>query len=69
MSPCRASDRSHPALLLDPALGMVGEGGEMGVILGSGEYTYRVCEQWAQLPDGWAFGDVAAVGIDSRDRV
>ena len=25
----------------------------MGVILGSGEFTYRVHENWAQLPDGW----------------
>ncbi|MEJ8571550.1 peptidyl-alpha-hydroxyglycine alpha-amidating lyase family protein [Microbaculum marinum] len=41
----------------------------MGVILGTGEFTYRVCEDWAQLPAGWAFGDVAAVGIDARDRV
>jgi DNA-binding beta-propeller fold protein YncE len=41
----------------------------MGVILGSGEHTYRVVDQWARLPDGWAFGDVAAVGVDARDRV
>lgn len=41
----------------------------MGVILGSGDFTYRVHESWAQLPDGWELGDVAAVGIDSRDRV
>lgn len=41
----------------------------MSVIVGSGDYTYRVCEEWAKLPDGWAFGDVAAVGIDRRDNV
>jgi DNA-binding beta-propeller fold protein YncE len=41
----------------------------MSVILGAGEYTYSVCEEWAKLPEGWLFGDVAAVGIDRRDRV
>jgi DNA-binding beta-propeller fold protein YncE len=41
----------------------------MGVIVGSGDYTYRVYENWAKLPDGWAFGDVAAVAIDAQDRV
>ena len=24
---------------------------------------------WAKLPDGWEFGDVAAVGVDGKDRV
>ena len=38
----------------------------MSVILGSGDYTYRVVEGWGRLPDGWEFGDVAAVGIDGR---
>ena len=28
----------------------------MPTILGSGEYTYRVVENWAKLPDGWVFG-------------
>lgn len=37
--------------------------------LGSGRYTYEVDQDWARLPDGWAFGDVAGVGVDSRDRV
>ncbi len=41
----------------------------MSVILGSGEHRYRVCESWAQLPDDFLFGDVAAIGIDARDRV
>ncbi len=41
----------------------------MSVILGSGDYTYRVLEDWAKLPDGWVFGDVAAVGVDRQDRV
>ena len=41
----------------------------MSVILGSGEHRYRVVENWAKLPDGWEFKDVAAVGVDSKDRV
>ena len=41
----------------------------MSVVVGTGEYTFRVVEDWAKLPPGYVFGDVAAVGIDSRDRV
>ena len=38
-------------------------------ILGSGEHRYRVTPDWAKLPDGWELKDVAAVAVDSRDRV
>ena len=31
----------------------------MSVILGSGEHRYKVIENWAKLPDGWEFKDVA----------
>jgi DNA-binding beta-propeller fold protein YncE len=41
----------------------------MSVILGSGEHRYRVVEDWAKLPDGWTFKDVAAVAVDSKDQV
>ena len=41
----------------------------MAVILGSGEHRYRVVEDWAKLPDGWEFRDVAAVAVDSKDQV
>jgi len=41
----------------------------MSVILGSGEHRYSVVENWAKLPDGWEFKDVAAVAVDSKDRV
>jgi hypothetical protein len=41
----------------------------MDVILGTGEYTYRVCNGWGALPAGWHFGDVSGVSIDRRDRV
>ena len=36
---------------------------------GSGEHTYRIVDDWARLPDGWEFNDVAAVGIDRNDNV
>jgi hypothetical protein len=39
------------------------------VVLGSGAHRYRVVEGWAKLPDGWEFKDVAAVAVDSKDRV
>jgi DNA-binding beta-propeller fold protein YncE len=38
-------------------------------ILGSGDHRYRVVEDWARLPEGFALTDVAAVGVDSRDNV
>ena len=41
----------------------------MSVELSSGEHRYRVIENWARLPDGWEFRDVAAVAVDSKDRV
>ena len=31
----------------------------MSVILGSGEFRYRIVEDWAKLPDGWEFMDQA----------
>lgn len=41
----------------------------MSVILGSGEHRYRVVENWAKPPEGWALMDVAAVAVDSNDLV
>ena len=40
----------------------------MAVIVGSGNYTYEVNEDWARLPDGW-HAPMAAVTVDSQDRV
>jgi hypothetical protein len=37
--------------------------------LGDGDYRYRVAEDWAKLPDGWEFRDVAGVAVDSKDQV
>ena len=41
----------------------------MAAVLGSGEHRYRVVEDWAKLPEGWELKDVAAVAVDSKDRV
>ena len=39
----------------------------MPAILGSGEYRYRVVENWAKLPDGWSLTDAASVQQQSRE--
>ena len=41
----------------------------MSAIFGSGEYSYRIVDNWARLPEGWRLGDVAAVGVDASDQV
>src|SRR5271155_3341848 len=41
----------------------------MAIIVGSGDYRYRIVENWAKLPDGWSFKEVAAVGVDRNDNV
>ena len=41
----------------------------MSVVLGSGDYRYRVVEGWGKLPEGWNLTDVGAVAVDSKDRV
>jgi DNA-binding beta-propeller fold protein YncE len=38
-------------------------------IVGTGEFTYRIVDDWAKLPPGWRLGDVAAVAVDRRDQV
>ena len=41
----------------------------MSIIVGEGAHRYEVIENWGKLPDGWRFGEVAAVGVDSKDNV
>jgi DNA-binding beta-propeller fold protein YncE len=42
----------------------------MPVILGTDGFRYQVVDDWAKLPEGWAFNaDVAAVGVDKNDNV
>ena len=38
-------------------------------IEGSGGFRYEVAQGWEQLPQGWRFGEVAGVAVDSNDRV
>ena len=44
-------------------------GREASMIVGSGDYRYRVNADWAKLPDGWSFKEVGGVGVDSHDNV
>jgi hypothetical protein len=39
------------------------------MIVGSGQFKYRVIAEWAKLPDGWSFKEVGGVGVDRRDNV
>ena len=39
------------------------------VTIGEGQFTYEVQEGWGQLPAGYAFKEVAAVGCDADDNV
>ena len=41
----------------------------MATIVGQGDYRYEIKENWAKLPDGWSFKEVAAVGVDKNDNV
>ena len=39
------------------------------MIVGTGDFTYEVAEGWGSFPEGWKLGWIAAVAVDSRDRV
>src|SRR5271168_5095655 len=41
----------------------------MAIIVGTGDFKYRIVEDWAKLPDGWSFKEVGAVGVDGNDNV
>lgn len=51
------------------ASGSSGSRAPAPVIIGAGEYRYRVEEHWGELPPGMRFVDVAAVCVDSKDQV
>lgn len=38
-------------------------------IVGDGAFRYRVHDDWAKLPDGWDFLEVADIGVDRNDNV
>lgn len=37
--------------------------------VGQGQYEYEIVERWGSLPNGWTFGAVSAIAVDSQDRV
>ena len=39
------------------------------MIYGEGDYQFEVQENWWTLPDGWSFGWIPAVAVDSKDRI
>ena len=39
------------------------------MIVGSGQFKYRVAADWAKLPDGWSLKEVGGVGVDRHDNV
>lgn len=41
----------------------------MATRLGAEDYIYEELADWAQLPEGWGFKEVADVVVDSQDRV
>ncbi len=41
----------------------------MAIIVGTGDFKYRIVEDWAKLPDGWSFKEVGAVGVDAKDNL
>jgi DNA-binding beta-propeller fold protein YncE len=41
----------------------------MTVIVGTGDFRYRVEPSWAKLPHDWDLADVGGIGVDAQDRV
>jgi DNA-binding beta-propeller fold protein YncE len=39
------------------------------MIVGTGQFKYRVNADWAKLPEGWSFKEVGGVGVDGNDNV
>ena len=39
------------------------------MIVGQGDFTFEVAQGWGSYPSGWKLGWVAAVAVDSKDRV
>ena len=39
------------------------------MIVGNGQFKYRVIADWAKLPNGWSFKEVGGVGVDRSDNV
>src|SRR5260370_42388468 len=39
------------------------------IVKDAGERQYELVQGWGQLPEGWEWGQVGAVAVDSRDNV
>jgi streptogramin lyase len=39
------------------------------MVFGTGKYTYEVQEGWGKLPEGWQFGWIPGIAVDSKDRI
>ena len=39
------------------------------MVFGQGTHQYTVAENWWTLPEGWEFGWIPAVAVDSQDRI
>lgn len=40
-----------------------------GLVVGADQYVYDVVRPWGTLPQGWSFGVISHVAVDSKDRV
>jgi DNA-binding beta-propeller fold protein YncE len=38
-------------------------------LLGEGQFQFQVVDGWGALPEGWSYGEVAGVAVDSNDNV
>jgi hypothetical protein len=68
-TPSRPSRAEGFAMLAAAALATAPAAAAEAVILGQGEYRYRVVEGWGNLPPGYSYRDGAAVCVDSKDNV
>jgi DNA-binding beta-propeller fold protein YncE len=48
---------------------MAGSDRGNSIIVGNDGFRYRVDAEWAQLPKGWSFFEVAGVAVGAQDRV
>lgn len=39
------------------------------MLIGSNDIGFKLVERWGELPDGWSFGHVIGVDVDSEDKV
>src|SRR5581483_4164938 len=46
-----------------------GQAWEDAMIIDVGERRYELVQGWGELPPGWIWGQVGAVGVDSQDHV